>query len=47
MFTNMMCALIQLINEGKISRAVAKALVFLLRKEGLPIPKELEDVISE
>lgn len=45
-FTNMIWALIQLVKEGKVSRAVAKALIVLLRKKCIPIPKELEDLIN-
>jgi hypothetical protein len=45
-FTHLIWALIQLIKEGKISRVVAKTLIVLLRKRGVSIPKELEEVIS-
>ena len=45
-FINMIWALIQLVKEGKVSRAVARALIVLLRKKNIPIPKELEDSIS-
>lgn len=43
-FTNMVWALIQLIKKGKISRAVGKMLIILLRKKGISIPEELEDL---
>jgi hypothetical protein len=43
----MLGVLIQLIKEGKISGAVSKTLIVLLRKEGIPILEELEEVISE
>jgi hypothetical protein len=46
-FTNMVWALIQLIKEGKISRAVGKTLIVLLRQKGIVIPKELEEITSE
>jgi hypothetical protein len=46
-FTNMIWALVQLIKEGKISRAVGKTLIVLLRQKGILIPKELEEIISE
>jgi hypothetical protein len=46
-FTHMIWALIQLIKEGKISRAVGKTLIMLLSKKGIPIPEELEDIVSE
>jgi hypothetical protein len=47
LFTNMIWALIKLIQEGKVSRAVGKTLVLLLRKKGIEIPKELEELVSE
>jgi hypothetical protein len=46
-FTNMIWALIQLIKEGKISTAVGKTIAALLRKKGIEIPEELEELISE
>ena len=46
-FTNMIWALIKLIQEGKVSRAVGKTLVLLMRKKGIEIPKELEELVSE
>jgi hypothetical protein len=45
-FTNLMWALMQLIKEGKVSTAVAKTIVKLLRKKGIDIPEELEELIS-
>ena len=44
-FTNMIWALIKLIQEGKVSRAVGKTLVMLLHKKGIAIPKELEELV--
>jgi Asp-tRNA(Asn)/Glu-tRNA(Gln) amidotransferase B subunit len=47
-FMNMVWVLIQLIKEGRISKAVAKTLIILLRKKGVKIPKELQhDVTSK
>ena len=46
-FTNMVWALIKLIQEGKVSRAVGKTLVMLLDKKGIAIPKELEELVSK
>jgi hypothetical protein len=36
-----------LIKEGKISTAVGKTLIVLLRKKSIPIPEELEELSSE
>jgi hypothetical protein len=36
-----------LIKEGKISRAVGKTLIVLFHEKGIPVPKELEELISE
>jgi hypothetical protein len=44
-FTNMTRALLQLIKEGKISTAAAKTLIMLINKNGIPIPKNLEEFI--
>ena len=41
----MIWALIKLIQEGKVSRAVGKTLVMLLHKKGIAIPKELEELV--
>jgi hypothetical protein len=46
-FTHMIWALVQLIKRGSISKGVGKVLVMLLRKKGIPIPEELEEVLSE
>jgi hypothetical protein len=46
-FTTMIGALIKLIQEGKVSPAVAKTLVILLVKKGIVIPKELEELLSD
>jgi Asp-tRNA(Asn)/Glu-tRNA(Gln) amidotransferase B subunit len=46
-FTNMIYALIQLIKEGRISRAVGKTIAELLSKKGVEIPEELQELISE
>jgi hypothetical protein len=46
-FTNIIWALIQLIKEGEISTAVGKTISMLLRKKGIEIPEELEELISE
>lgn len=45
-FTNLVWALVQLIKEGRISKAVAKTRIMLINKKGIRIPKELEDAIS-
>jgi hypothetical protein len=46
-FKNMLGALIELLKEGKISRALSKTLILFLRKKGLDIPEELEELSSE
>jgi hypothetical protein len=46
-FMNMIWALIKLIKEGKVSVAIGKSLVLLLRKKGVTIPEELQELVSE
>jgi hypothetical protein len=43
----MIWALVELIKQEKVLRAVGKALVMLLNKKSVTIPKELEDLSSE